>query len=205
MKPPKSSDELNREKRLLEKQIAALEQDLGDFESELKEFRPRSLADHQLETLSHAINDAPARTSKEFLSPLWMRLIGLGSIAAAVVFGMFFISWSPLQIVEQINQPIHETTTQLAMNALSSNSDLRSEPEKIPKSKPDGLSTSLDSRSEFIDIVDDGIVTLADNRSMRQLRTVHLDTVVWSNPETQSTTEVTFPREETILIPISAL
>ena len=65
MKPPKSSDELNREKRLLEKQIAALEQDLGDFEYELKEFRPRSLADHQLETLSHAINDAPnSRTDK---------------------------------------------------------------------------------------------------------------------------------------------
>lgn len=198
------SDPDHYERAHLEREISKLERELSNFENELQAYSPRGLEAHQIDNLVQAIEQAEPEAARETREPgLWTRIAALGGLAAAVVLGIALTDWNsgpatPAVSASFMTDSFAAGSQPPIEGEIDASGARPLEMELLPGAQ-------VDSESQLVDIVDEGIIILADNRQMRQLRSLFRDTITWYDPRSEATTQMIYPREETFLIPVTAL
>ena len=113
--------------------------------------------------------------------------LAAAAAAIAIAFGISFSS-NPQPV------SVAETSAPWAEPAAATSTS------RIPANAAD-----LATRSELVEIVDEGIISTETSTRMRQLRSVYTDTVSWVDHTTDARTQLSYQREELFLIPIDGI
>lgn len=165
-----------------------MDENLQEFENELKRLSPRSLPDTLVQRLEHELGPirAPRRytTATSLRSWKWAGWALAG--AAVVAIGIFAgsISRSPTPAAPLTSLGPREMTTSAAATVAN-----RYEPVR--------------ASSVLYEMQDDGVTTLPDNTQGRQVRYRYVDTYTWKNPATKASLKWSVPRDEVRLVQAS--
>jgi hypothetical protein len=169
--------------------------DFADLETELRAFqplRPSAALEHRLaQAFAVAAKPAPVQTWWQklgFRQPLAAFTWGLATPAAAVCAVLLLHVAAPAGGPSEASGSRRTSLTPLpAATVAANNSDF----------EPDATSNVVYQTD------DEGVVYDADQQPARQVRYRSHDTLAWRNPRTGAQVEVSYPREDVVLTPVS--
>lgn len=163
-----------------------MDKELLELEAELRCLRPRAGSPQLLATIERELATAapsPARhdrSATSWTSWKWANWAAAAILAAVVMLASHFwphgVAPVPRGVAASVQPPTAEFTGY----------------------KPVAAERTLYGAD------DEGLVTLADGRIGRRLRSQYIDTITWRNPATNASLRWSVPREEVRIVPVNA-
>ena len=155
-----------------------MDDDLNNFEAELKRLRPASPS----RVLSErGGRDLAPTTHVQSLAP-W-RWVWFAVLPAAAAFVVVFLQYS--RRPAGLDSPGRSV---VVTNAVLPSADTPLKP--------------VTAENVLVSARDEGLVTLEDGTSARRERLQFVDTITWENPRTNSSLRWSVPREEVRIVPV---
>ena len=164
-----------------------MNEEIDDIEALLRRWRPRELRDDLTRRIALDL-ECPPRP----LAAWWQRL-GFNAPWAAAGWGLAVPALVILTTINAFSYPktTPSTVTPAERNTASVSSDL---PPAWQASK---------ATNQRLETNDDGVVLDALQRPVRRTRYRSEDTVSWRNASTGAELEVSYPREDVVMIPVT--